>query len=61
MQDCGIPLAITSDHEKIIVVYDSNRIAVFDTLNKRLHDWTKRHLERLPKNWLDRYNRLIGV
>lgn len=61
MQDCGVPLCITSDAEKAVVVYDSNKIVIFDTLNTKLHDWSKQNLDRLPKNYLDRYNRLIGI
>lgn len=61
MQACGTPLAITSDADKAIVAYDTNKLAVFDTINMRLHEWTKQHIDRMPENFLDRYNRIIGL
>ena len=61
MQACGVPLAITSDSDKVLLAYDSNKIAVFDTINMRLHDWTKKHFDKMPENFLDRYNRIIGM
>ena len=33
MQDCGTPLCVTSDLDKLLVAYDSNKIAVFNLLN----------------------------
>ncbi|MFO0117555.1 MAG: hypothetical protein ACK521_08045 [bacterium] len=60
MQDCGTPLCATSDLDKLLVAYDSNKIVVFDLLNLRLHEWTKLHVDRLPSNFLNRYNRIIG-
>lgn len=61
LQNCGTPLSMTSDLEKLLVAYDSNKMILFDLLNKRLHDWTRESLEKLPQNFLQRYNRLIGV
>ena len=34
LQDLGVPLAITGDMDKLVVAYDTNKIAVFDLLNK---------------------------
>ena len=56
-----LPLACVSDLDKLVVAYDSNRIAVFDLNNKRLHDWTKQNLERFPNNFLSRFNRIVGI
>lgn len=61
MQECGVPLAMTSDEDKLIVAYDSNKMAVFDLLNKCLHEWTVANIEKLPSNFLTRYNRIVGV
>lgn len=61
MQECGIPLSVTSDFDKVVVAYDSNKIAVFDSLNLKLHAWTKENLNKMPKNFLDRYNRIVGL
>ena len=30
----GVPLAMTSDMDKLIVAYDSNKVGVFDLVNK---------------------------
>ena len=48
----GLPLCITSDMDKLTLVYDSNKIALFDLINRRLHDWTRENMKSLPKNWL---------
>ena len=61
MQECGRPLAISADEEKIVVAYDDNRIAAFDLLNKCLHPWTTKNLSKLPQNFLNRYNRIVGI
>jgi hypothetical protein len=61
MQDCGTPLCVSSDIDKAVVCYDTNKIAVFDLLNLQLHKWTKQHLANMPRNFLDRYNRMIGI
>ena len=56
-----LPLACVSDLDKLVVAYDSNRVAVFDLNNKRLHDWTKQNLEKFPSNYLTRFNRIVGI
>ena len=61
MQECGLPLAMNSDEDKLVVAYDSNKMAVFDLLNKCLHEWTVSNIDRLPSNFLSRYNRIVGV
>jgi hypothetical protein len=61
MQECGVPLAIASDSEKVIVAYDSNKIAIFDSINMKLHEWTRRNLDKMPHNFLYRYNRIVGL
>ena len=45
--------------EKIVVAYDSNHIKVFDLLNQCVHKWSKTNT--MPRNFLSRYQRLVGV
>lgn len=59
--DCGRPLALHQDMDKIVAAYDTNKVVVFDTINRRMHQWTVDNLTKLPKNFLSRYNRIIGV
>jgi hypothetical protein len=33
MQECGLPLCMASDIDKLLVVYDSNKLVLFDLLN----------------------------
>ena len=47
--------------DKLLVGYDSNRIAVFDLVNKQIHPWTNKNLNRLPRNFLNRYNKFAGA
>ena len=47
--------------DKIVAAYDTNKVVVFDTINRRMHQWTVDNLNKLPKNFLSRYNRIIGV
>jgi len=61
LQNCGAPLALTTHEDKLVVAYDSNKLAVFDLLNQCLHQWTTDNLSKLPKNFLNRYNRIVGV
>ena len=54
------PLSLHADQDKLLVCYDSNRLALFDLLNHRLHDWSKKNAE-LPPNFLNRFNRIVGI
>ena len=47
--------------DKLVVAYDSNKIAVFDLLNKQLHPWTVKNIKKFPRNFLNRYNRFVGA
>lgn len=38
----GIAISLTCDMDKLVIVHDSNRIAVMDIVNKKIHDWTRR-------------------
>lgn len=58
---CGMPLCMTSDLDKLLLSYDSNKIVIFDLINRKLHDWTVTNLSKIPKNFLTRYNRTVGV
>lgn len=59
--DKDIPLCAHSDQDKLIVCYDSNKIAVFDLLNFRMHEWSRRNLDKFPQNFLNRFNRIVGI
>ena len=52
---------MVSDMDKLLVAYETNKIVVFDLLGKQLHGWSREYVDKLPKNFLSRYNRLIGV
>lgn len=54
-------MAMTSDEDRLVVAYDSNKLAVFDMLNKCLDQWTVSNINKLPSNFLTRYNRIVGV
>ena len=43
--------------DKLLVGYNSNKIAIFDLLNRQLHPWTTENLDRIPRNFLNRYNK----
>jgi hypothetical protein len=36
-------------------------MAVFDLISKTLHPWTKANLDKIPANFLSRYNRIQGI
>jgi len=56
------PLCAYSDQDKLIVAYDSNKILVYDLLNHKLHDWSRRNPpSNFPSNFLNRFNRIIGI
>lgn len=57
----GTPLVFASDMDKLLIGYDSNHVAVFDLLNRQIHEWTSSNLMRLPKNFLSRYNKFAGA
>ena len=50
-----------SDMDRLIVGYDSNHVAIFDLLNRQIDPWTQRNLDKLPQNFLNRYNKLAGI
>jgi len=57
----GTPLVFASDMDKLMVGYDTNHIAIFDLLNRQIHPWTSTNFERLPRNFLSRYNKFAGA
>lgn len=57
----GLALSLCSDMDKLLVVYDTNQIVVFDTINRKLNEWSIENMNKLPANYLRRYNRVIGV
>ena len=61
LNNLGAPLVFASDMDKLLVGYDSNHIALFDLLNKQVHPWTTANTSRLPRNFLNRYNKFAGV
>lgn len=56
-----VPLCAHSDQDKLVVCYDSNKVQVFDLLNKKIHDWSKRNMDKFPQNFLNRFNRFVGI
>jgi hypothetical protein len=44
----GMPLCITSCADDLVIAYDSNKIVIFDLVNKKLHDWSKQNLNKMP-------------
>lgn len=61
LNNLGAPIVFASDFDKLLVGYDSNHVAVFDLLNKQIHPWTQQNLSRLPRNFLNRYNKFAGA
>jgi hypothetical protein len=59
--EMGRPLAVTSDMDKLVIAYDSNKILVLDTINRKLHQWSLDNINKLPENYLRRYNRILGI
>lgn len=57
----SLALCCLSDQDKLVVAYDNNQVVVYDLLNKKLHEWSKTHMDKLPKNFLNRYNRMVGI
>lgn len=43
------------------MAYDSNKIMLYDLLNKKIHSWSQKYSDRIPQNFLSRYNRMIGI
>jgi len=60
-KDLGHPVAMKSDMDKLLICYDTNKIVVYDTLNLKLHQWSVDNLHKLPSNFLNRYNRILGI
>ena len=54
-----LPLCLQADQDKLVACYDSNKVVIYDLLNHRLHDWSKRN--KFPQNYLNRYNRIVGI
>ncbi len=59
--DLGHPLAVLSDMDKLVLTYDSNKVTVLDTINRRFHPWSLKNMQKMPVNFLRRYNRLVGI
>ena len=52
LEGAGTPLAMTSDMDKLVVAYDSNKVGIFDLVNKQLHPWTVNNFSKFPRNFL---------
>ena len=59
--DLGLPLSILSDMDKILMAYDSNKILILDSINRKLHPWSLKNMHKIPLNFLKRYNRIVGI
>lgn len=60
-QGSSVPLAMISDSLKLLIAYDSNKILAYDTQAFELHSWSKANIDKFPKNFLNRFNRIIGL
>jgi len=47
-KDVGHPLALKSDMDKLVIAYDTNRIVIYDTINRKLHQWSLDHMNKMP-------------
>ena len=45
----------------LVVVYENNKIAVFDTKKKCVNAWTIKNFNKFPQNFLNNYNKFIGI
>lgn len=43
------------------MAFDTNHIVVFDTINRKLHQWSLDNMNKIPLNYMRRYNRVIGI
>lgn len=59
--ELGLPLSIFSDMDKILLAYDSNKILILDSINRKLHPWSLKNMQKIPVNFLKRYNRIVGI
>jgi hypothetical protein len=60
--DKDVPLCAYSTQDLLLVCYDSNKVQVYDILNHRLHDWSRKNpTNKFPTNFLNRFNRIIGI
>ncbi len=49
------------DDAQLIVVGDKNEIVIYDVAHKTLDPWSKKQGRTLPRNYLDRYNRVYDI
>ncbi len=49
------------DFNRLFIVTDDNRILMYDIAHKAVDGWTRDQGSKLPKNYLDRYNRVYDV
>ena len=57
----SVALCASSDSDKLVVCYDiENRVTVYDTINHRVHDWSKKN-QSMPNNFANRFNRMSGI
>jgi len=47
--------------DKLVIAFDSNKVVVYDTTNRKIHPWSLENLNKIPANFLSRYNRILGV
>lgn len=57
----SVALCAVSDSDKVVVCFDrENRVTVYDTVNKRVHEWSRRN-QVMPENYSNRFNRISGI
>jgi hypothetical protein len=46
---------------ELVVVYENNKIAVFDLKKKGVNAWTIKNFNKFPQNFLNNYNKFMGI
>ena len=47
--------------DKLVVVYENNKFAIFDIKQKCLEKWSWQNLNKFPSNFVNKNNRIIGI
>jgi hypothetical protein len=57
----SVALCAISDADKIVIAFDrENRVTVYDTTNRRIHEWSRKN-QVMPDNYGNRFNRISGI
>lgn len=47
--------------KELVVVYENNKIAAFDLKKKCVNSWTMKNFNKFPQNFLNNYNKFMGI